>query len=120
VNEDERLDLIDLLPADMNIWADDDELEWFTGRDQRWWLDVLGHPKAHPGCCKTCGCATTCMAAAFHDALIATVVRELDRLGVLTSAPQSDEHGSPSVPGGPRASQSPTGKLSDPRTEETR
>lgn len=89
---DERLDLIDRLPADMNIWADDDELEWFTGRDWRWWADALGHPKAHPSCCKTCGCATTCLHAAFHDALVATVIRELDKLGALR-VPKEESRG---------------------------
>lgn len=83
MTEDERLDLIELLPKDMNVWADDDELDTFTGRTFTWWMDVLGHPNAHPGCCKTCGCAITCMAAAFHDALVASVLRELDELGAL-------------------------------------
>lgn len=79
---DERYDLIDLLPDDMVIWDDDEELSAFPW-DLRKWLDVLGHKKAHPGCCKACGCATTCMASAFHEALITSVVRELDKLGVL-------------------------------------
>jgi hypothetical protein len=80
---EERDALIDRLPDDMNIWDDDAELGAFTGRDWRWWRDRIGHPLAHPGCCKTCGCATTCTGSAFHDALISTVVRELNRIGAL-------------------------------------
>ncbi|MGI5414256.1 hypothetical protein [Actinomadura luteofluorescens] len=89
LTEDERLDLIDRLPADMNIWADDDELETFTDRDRIWWAATLGHPRAHPGCCKTCGCGTVCLFAAHHEALIATVVRELDKLGALRTPKES-------------------------------
>jgi hypothetical protein len=83
LTEDERLALIDELPSGMNIWNDDDELDIFTGRDRRWWADALGHPAAHPSCCKTCGCATTCLVDAYHEALVSTVVRELNNLGAL-------------------------------------
>lgn len=83
MTEEERDDLIDLLPADMNIWDPEDELEVFVGRDREWWANALGHPKAHPGCCRTCGCAAPCFFQVYHDALISTVVRELDRLGAL-------------------------------------
>ncbi len=91
LTEDERLDLIDRLPADMNIWNDDDELDVFTGRDRTWWAEALGHPAAHRGCCKTCGCATTCLHDAYHDALVATVIRELNKLGALR-VPEESGH----------------------------
>lgn len=83
LTQDERLDLIDQLPTDMTIWDDDQELTHFADRDYRWWRDALGHPRAHPGCCEICGCATTCLLGAFHDAVVAAVVRELNRLGAL-------------------------------------
>lgn len=83
MSEDERDGLIDLLPSDANIWGPDDELEIFVGRDREWWAAALGHPQAHPGCCKTCGCATTCLFQLYHDSLVATVVRELNKLGAL-------------------------------------
>jgi hypothetical protein len=59
------------------IWADDDELAagHFLDRNLASWLDALGHPKAHPGCCKFCGCATTCLARAFHEAVLMTAAR---------------------------------------------
>lgn len=83
MTEDERDDLIDMLPPGMNIWDPDDELEDFSGRDREWWAEALGHPKMHPGCCKTCGCGATCLFQLHHDLLIATVVRELNKLGAL-------------------------------------
>ena len=100
MTEDERLDLLDLLPEDAPIWADDEELPTFGARATlSWWLDTVGHPKAHPACCKTCGCATTCMAGAFYDAVVMTTIRELDKIGALVkpapapspvSAPEGD------------------------------
>lgn len=90
LTEDERLTLIDRLPVDMNIWADDDELDVFTGRDRTWWADALGHPAAHRGCCRTCGCATTCLHDAYHEALVATVIRELNKLGALRLPEETD------------------------------
>ncbi|MEU1433999.1 hypothetical protein ABZ438_07860 [Streptomyces sp. NPDC005786] len=85
MTEEERDDLIDQLPADMVIWNDDEELQHFGHANSTWWLDALGHTSKGPAhsCCAACGCATTCTAGAFHDALISSVVRELDRLGAL-------------------------------------
>lgn len=85
MSEEQRDDLIDLLPTGMRIWDDESEIGHLHSPQgaAQWWHDMLGHTRAHRGCCKACGCATTCLLAAFHDALIATVVRELDRLGVL-------------------------------------
>jgi hypothetical protein len=85
VDDDEetlRDRLEDLLPRDMVIWGDDDELAAFPWTLRKW-LDVLGHEKAHPGCCKACGCATTCMAGAFYTSTVTSVLRELDKLGAL-------------------------------------
>lgn len=86
---EERDDLIDLLPDDLNLWADDEEAAtYFTGRTFEHWRDVLGHPQAHPGCCARCGCATACILGAFYEGVVASVVRELDRIGALrTPAP---------------------------------
>ena len=83
MTEDERLDLWDLLPEDAPIWADEEELPLFGHANLHWWLEAVGHPSAHPGCCKTCGCATTCMAGAFYDAVITTTLRRLDAIGAL-------------------------------------
>jgi hypothetical protein len=85
MTEDERDDLIDLLPKDMIVWNDDEELQHFGHATGRWWLDNLGHPACGPthGCCKSCGCGGTCILGAFHDAMISSVVRELDRIGAL-------------------------------------
>lgn len=85
MTEDERNDIADLLPspASAPIWADDEELPHFSHATLQWWMDRVGHPRAHAGCCMTCGCATTCTALAFYDALVVTVVRELDEIGAL-------------------------------------
>lgn len=86
MTEDERDALIDRLPtADMTVWDPDDELQHFQHATLAWWRDVLGHPNSGPthSCCKTCGCATSCTLGVFEGALIASVVRELDRLGAL-------------------------------------
>lgn len=85
MTEDERDDIYDLLPDDMVIWSFDDELEHFSHADRRWWMEVLGHERSgeNHSCCKKCGCATTCIAGAFHQAMIASTIRELDKLGLL-------------------------------------
>jgi hypothetical protein len=95
---EERYDIADLLPEGMQIWNDDEELEAFPGRDRVWWSNALGHPRAHRGCCRTCGCATTCLLAAYHDALVMTVIRELDRVGALRKPLMTVED--PRDPGG--------------------
>lgn len=63
--------------ANIPIWESDEELAegHFTDRDLTSWLNTLGHAKAHPGCCKSCGCCTTCLASAFFDAVTATAAR---------------------------------------------
>lgn len=85
MTEEERDDLVDLLPSGMVIWDDEQELAegHFTDRDWAWWRDALEHPMAHRSCCKTCGCAVTCTLAYFYTALISSTVRELDRIGAL-------------------------------------
>lgn len=90
MTEDERDGLIDQLPKGMPVWGFDEELPHFQHATLRWWRDNLGHPASGPthACCKTCGCGGTCILGAFEDALISTVVRELDRLGVLRSTPE--------------------------------
>ncbi|MFE1767253.1 hypothetical protein ACFW81_23920 [Streptomyces angustmyceticus] len=91
MDEEERDNLIDLLPSDFAIWDFEDELPQFNHATWSWWRERLGHPKAHRGCCKTCGCATTCMASAFHDALVSSVVRELGRIGALKNPTDTSE-----------------------------
>jgi len=85
VNEEERDAIIDLLPPDMLIWGWEDEMHAFSHASLGWWIEALGHGPASAthNCCKNCGCATTCTAAAFHEATVTSVVRELDKLGLL-------------------------------------
>jgi len=75
--------LFDLIPDDMTIWEDGDELGHFADRDLHWWMKALGHDRRHTACCTSCGCAVTCTAQMFHGALVASVIRELDKLGAL-------------------------------------
>lgn len=85
-------DLADMEDDSRVIWSDDEELEHFKHANLEWWLrEALGHPRAHPGCCKTCGCATTCMAAAFFDATVLSTIRRLDELGLLRPPPSAFE-----------------------------
>lgn len=87
MTEEERDALIDRLPTDtMILWPDDEELSWFPNRNYEEWRDILGHPRAHSGCCKTCGCAGTCLLGAFFDSVVSSVIRELDKLGALKPA----------------------------------
>lgn len=85
MTKEERDDLIELLPSDMILWGDDEELDWW--RDNPWtlqkWRRVLGHELAHPGCCKKCGCATSCELGVFYDGVVSSVIRELDHIGAL-------------------------------------
>lgn len=92
MTEDERDEICDLLPGDMVIWGFDDELEHFAHADMHWWMEALGHERSgeNHSCCKKCGCATTCVAAAFHDSMISSVIRELDKLGLL-KRPEMEE-----------------------------
>lgn len=85
MTEEERDAVIDLIPADMVIWDFDEELNHFSHADLAWWMRQLDHGPSAPGhsCCGTCGCATTCVAGSFADSLVSSVVRELDRLGLL-------------------------------------
>lgn len=75
--------LLDLIPDDMTIWEDDDELSYFADRDLRWWMKALGHDRKHTACCTSCGCCVTCIAQMFHGAMVASVIRELDKIGAL-------------------------------------
>lgn len=86
MDEDQRDDLIDqLLLTETTVWSDEEEVEHFRHATLAWWREVLGHPPCGPthSCCKTCGCGGSCMLGAFEDALVTTVVRELDRIGAL-------------------------------------
>jgi hypothetical protein len=85
MNEEERDGIEDLLPKGGAIWGWEDELHQFSHATLDWWLGVLGHSSSSEThrCCEKCGCATTCTAAAFYEATVTTVVRELDKLGLL-------------------------------------
>lgn len=43
------------------------------------WADSVGHPIGSTGRCRTCGLAITCPLRALWDALVSSVVRELDK-----------------------------------------
>lgn len=86
MTEGERDAILDLIPSDMIVWSDDAELGWFPNRNYDEWRNILGHPRAHRGCCGTCGCASTCLLGAFYDAVITSTIRELDKLRLLKPA----------------------------------
>lgn len=69
--------IIDSLPKAHEMivreWPDD-----YPG-NYRSWADNVGHPVNAKGRCKTCGNGITCPFAAFWDALVSSVVRELDK-----------------------------------------
>lgn len=90
MDEEQRDEICDLLPRDMVIWDFEDELGWFANRDVNEWREILGHPYKHRGCCATCGCATSCLFSVFHEAMIGSVIRELDKLGLLLSPPPKE------------------------------
>jgi hypothetical protein len=78
-----RWDVIDRLPDEYAMPIHDSDYvdpvpTWQT------WREALGHPyvEGH-GYCKTCGPAITCALAAFYEAVIVSVVRELNKLGLL-------------------------------------
>jgi hypothetical protein len=81
---EERETLMDTLGAFPVIWEHDDEIPRFTDvRDWTWWSAALDHPRGTSGRCRTCGSGVTCIVVAFHDALIASTLRELDKAGAL-------------------------------------
>lgn len=87
MNEEQRDRLYDLLPVStMTVWTDDEELEHLP-YDVKYWADVLGHPRtARDGkACATCGNGMTCVQAAYEEALITSVIRELDKIGALNN-----------------------------------
>jgi len=85
VTEEERDAVYDLLPKSMTLWDFEDEIGHFGHATLDWWMEQLGHGPKSPthSCCKSCGCATTCLAGAFYEATVSTVLRETDRLGLL-------------------------------------
>jgi hypothetical protein len=88
VNEEERDAVADLLPTGTPLWDFEDEAEHFAHATLDWWMDQLGHGPQSPThlCCKSCGCGTTCLAGAFYEATVSTVLREVDKLGLLKKA----------------------------------
>lgn len=91
ISDDEIYHITDLLPEDFTLWSDLEEgRAHFADRGYGWWREELGHPKAHRGCCKACGCAASCMLAVFYDSVVLGVIRELARIGVITGLPYMD------------------------------
>lgn len=74
MSEDLRWDVLDRIPDDLLLAADDMDPQplWL-------WCDALGHPhvKSH-GYCQTCGAGGPCILMMFFDAVMHTTVRELD------------------------------------------
>lgn len=81
MSDDVRWDLINKIPDDMSIYGSDhSEGQWTWAQ----WREGLGHPYAvGHGYCKTCGAGGPCELAAFYDAVMLSVVRELDKMGAL-------------------------------------
>jgi hypothetical protein len=91
LSDDQVFHIYDLLPDDLNLRPNPEEgRTHFTGRNYDWWRDILGHPKAHPGCCKACGCATSCLLGVFHEGAITAAIQELGRIGVIRGLPYMD------------------------------
>lgn len=81
VTSEPRWDQLDRIPDDMQIYGEDSSGEQWTLPQ---WLEELGHPQAEGhGFCKTCGAGGPCMLMAFFDAVLMSVVRELDAAGQL-------------------------------------
>lgn len=94
MTEDERFDIEDLLPKSYPIWADEEEIPgWAEKFNYGYWMETLGHPTARRGCCKMCGCATSCSLGVFHEAMVTSVIRELDKLGLLRSPSERTSQG---------------------------
>lgn len=85
-NEDRMLNIWDMIPENIPIWPYGDELAngHFTHTTWEWWRETLSHPRYSDThrCCKTCGCATSCLLSTFCDAVTATAIRELLKAGV--------------------------------------
>lgn len=86
LTEDQRDDVFDLVPKDMVIWGDDEELPHFGHMRYAQWAESLEHPQRERGGCRRC-IGGTCMANAFYDALVTSVIRELDKIGLLKEPP---------------------------------
>lgn len=77
----DRWDIINKVPDDMPIYGSD-HVEAPLTIDV--WRDALGHPLAEGrGFCVTCGPAGPCFLMAFFDAVTVSIVRELDKQGLL-------------------------------------
>lgn len=75
--------IVDSLPTEMIVreWPDE-----YPGTYASW-AESIGHPVNDRGRCKTCGLAITCPLRALWDALISTVVREVDKLYTIHRRP---------------------------------
>jgi hypothetical protein len=82
VNQEERNRIIDMLSEPFQIVEDDRDASRVPGTLESWG-EAVGHPLGPQGCW-TCGRGVSCPFRAFYEAMIASVVRELDRFGKLT------------------------------------
>ena len=77
---DARWDVIDKIPDDMDIYGSD-----HTEAPLKFdvWRAALGHPRAEGGShCMTCE-VNPCFLMSFYDSVITSVIRELDKAGLL-------------------------------------
>lgn len=83
MDQDQRFDIEDLMPEDMVIWEDVEDLSDRQEYTWPYWRQVLDHPYLGHGFCTSCGGGGTCTLLLFKDALVSSVLRELDQLGLL-------------------------------------
>jgi hypothetical protein len=111
VNEEQRNDLFDRLPEHFKIVEADEDLLRTPGTKKSW-AEALGHELDDGGRCRTCGRGQSCIFHAFYDAVVASVIRELDKLGHLTpSGVMFVPKGQPYVNGVPVGMMDPRGPV---------
>lgn len=82
MNQNQRWEILDQLPKSFRVVEDDADLTLVPGTLESWG-EALGHPQGKRFC-QTCGAGGTCSFRAFYDAMVASVVRELDKQGMLS------------------------------------
>lgn len=87
MSDDERWDVIDKIPDPMPLQSS----KMTVPQPLDVWRDALDHPWAHGhGYCKTCGAGGPCILMAFHDAVMMSTVRELDKAGALVPRKENE------------------------------
>lgn len=82
MDEGQRDEIIDSLPKDMKIVDADDDIPLVPGTLKSWG-GALGHAVGDDRRCEDCGPGITCVFLAFYDSVFSSVVRELDKQGLL-------------------------------------